>query len=180
MSTFFTWEGWNAISSICQLFIAMFAFIAICITVRQISSKSKLKLNMKLNFGLGIYQHNNESKVVPGISISIANLGMAPVYISSCGIEFVHNKSSNPGLFITDEPFVLQSGECVTKSMIHPDAFFEELDNEVSFHDKARIYVVSGTEKIFYKKTDFDYASFKFEFQKVNKKVMESNNSNGE
>lgn len=175
MSDFLQWEGWNAVSSICQIFIALFAFMAICITISQISGKANAKLGVFFKFGLGLEKSGAEVKVVPGISIHIANLGMAPIYISECGIEFFQGKTSKTGFFLTEEPFVLQSGENIVKSMSHLEMLLPEFDDKVSLHDKVRIYVKSGTGKTIYKKTDFDYASFKFEFEKFVKRADESN-----
>lgn len=99
MSIFLQWGGWTAVSSICQIFIALFALIAICITISQISSKANAKLGMSLKFGLDAVKFGEEIKVVPGFSIHIANLGMAPIYVSECGIEFFQGKTSKTGLF---------------------------------------------------------------------------------
>lgn len=177
MSDFLQWEGWAAVSSICQIFIALFALIAICITLKQISSKSNARLDMSLNFGLGALRYDDVIKVTPGFSIHIANLGMAPVYISECGIEFFQGKKSKTGLFLTDEPFMLQSGECATKSMHHLEGLIPEFDDKVSLHDKVKIYAKCGTGKIYYKETEFDYAGFKFEFEKFVKRAGNSNES---
>lgn len=69
----------------------------------------------------------------------------------------------------------MQSGENIIKSMSHLDALIPKFDDEVSLHDKVKIYVKSGTGKTFYKETDFDYAAFKFEFEKFVKRAEESN-----
>lgn len=178
MSNFLQWEGWTAVSSICQILIALFALTAICITINQISGKANAKLGMSLQFGLGLLKCNEEMKIAPGFSIHIANLGMAPVYISQCGVEFFRGKTSKTGLFLTDEPFVLQPGECVTKSMSHLEVLIPEFDDKVSLSDKVKIYAKDGTGRTFYKKTEFDYAGFKFEFEKFVKRAEESNTGN--
>ena len=93
MIDFFSWEGWEAVSSICQVFMSIFAFIAICITIKQISSKSKAKLGMSFKVGLGVVEVNEETQIIPGFSMQIVNLGMAPVYITECGIEISKSKN---------------------------------------------------------------------------------------
>ncbi len=178
MKDFFQWEGWNAISSICQILIALFALIAICITVNQISGKSKAKLDMSIKFGLGIKREKNSERIFPGFCILISNLGMAPIYISECGVEFFHGRKSKKGFFLSDELFVLQPGECITKSITNFDILIPELDDRISLHDKAKLYIKDGTGKTFYKKTKLDYAEFKFEFEKFVKRAEKSNARN--
>lgn len=175
MSNFLQWEGWTAVSSICQILIALFALIAICITINQISGKVNPKLGMSLQFGLGMLKYSEKLEVTPGVCILIANLGMAPVFISECGVEFFQGKTFKTGLFVTNEPFVLQPGECVTKSMHHLEFLMPEFDDKVSLRDKVRIYAKDGAGRTFYKKTEFDYAGFKFEFEKFVKRAKESN-----
>lgn len=178
MNSFWKWEGWTAVSSICQILIMLFAFIAIMITIKQISGKSNAKINASLKFGWGAYRCDGGLESVPGINISIANLGMAPVFISECGIEFLHSKTLKPGILVTGEPFVLQSGECVDKSMPYIQQILSELDNEVSLHDKARIYVTCGTGKTYYSEIKFDYAGFKFEYEKILKRTNKTMKQN--
>lgn len=177
MIDFFSWEGWEAVSSICQVFMSIFAFIAICITIKQISSKSKAKLGMSFKVGLGVVEVNEETQIIPGFSMQIVNLGMAPVYITECGIEISKSKNSNPGLYFSMTPFVLQPGECEIKSMTHFRKGVDDIEDKISLRDTVKMFVVDGAGKTYYKKTGYDYESLKFEFEKMEKRANKGNES---
>lgn len=177
MKEFMTWYGWNAVNSICQVCIVLLSLTAIFIALKQISSKSKARLSTSLGFGLGIARQNGVNEVVPGMNITIANLGMAPIFISTCGVKFFDGKKEKAGIFIPGNSFMLQPGESSLKSMPHLELLIPGINDKVSLHDRVFIFVEYGGKKVYYAETKYDYAGFKFEYDKILKRAKQSEDS---
>lgn len=177
MKEFMTWYGWNAVNSICQVCIVLLSITAIFIALKQISSKSKARLSTSLGFGMGIARQNGVNEVVPGMNVTIANLGMAPIFISACGVKFFDGKKEKSGISMPVDSFMLQPGESSLKSMPHLELLIPKINDEVSLHDKVFIFVEYGGKKFYYAETKFDYAGFKFEYDKILKRAEEANQS---
>lgn len=169
LNTFFSWEGWNAINSITQLLLAFAAFFTIIYALNKDKSYLKPKLSLDYKIGMNLWKSNetNEISIVVGVGISILNMGVSPIYITDCGIQFGKGKDKPGFMCMINEPLLLNSGERKTSSITHLDLLFPEVEKEgkIKSTDKVIIYVKTGTGAEIFKDTKLDYDSFKKEYE---------------
>lgn len=156
----------NVLNCLFQGVIAVAAVVAIWITIKQISGKANIYIKLKAEFDLKLIDGKKDVVLV----IHMVNLGMAPVYISSCGIELYKHKHKKYKMRIYDNPFVLKSGY---SEVVRGHYLGEEMDDEASLHDKVRIYLVCQMDKVYYGKKKYYYDEFKHQYQKILKKIDE-------
>ena len=89
----------NIINTISQTIIAFSAIIAIIITLKQIGNRKNPKMILEYYCGIGMSAKNI---FVPDITIKMINVGISPIYIEYCGIDFPK------GLLNNNAPVLLQ------------------------------------------------------------------------
>ncbi len=182
LNAFFTWDGWNAINSITQMLLAFAAFFTIIYALHKDKSYLKPKLSLDYKIGMGLWKSNKteEVSIIVGVAISIWNMGISPIYIADCGIQFGKGKDKPGFMCNINEPLLLNSGETKTASISHLNLLFPEVEKEgkIRSTDKVVIYVKTGTGAEFFKETSHNYASFKFEYEQKCKQARKRNNSN--
>lgn len=155
----------NLLNCIFQGIIATAAVVAIWITIKQISGKASIHLKMKTEFRLNEATGGN---LTVELVIHMVNLGMAPVYVSSSGIQLWKRNKQKLKMRISNETFVLQSGEMRTVSGQYMS---EMMDDRASLHDKIRIYAECQMDKVFYDRKKYPYDEFQHEFEKKRKRI---------
>lgn len=155
----------NLLNCIFQGIIATAAVVAIWITIKQISGKASIHLKMKTEFRLNEATGGN---LTVELVIHMVNLGMAPVYVSSSGIQLWKRNKQKLKMRISNETFVLQSGEMRTVSGQYMS---EMMDDRASLHDKIRIYAECQMDKVFYDRKKYPYDEFQHEFEKIRKRI---------
>lgn len=155
----------DILNCIFQGIIAIAAVVAIWITLKQISSRANVNLKMKTEFRLN---ETKEGDFFVELVIHMVNLGIAPIYISSSGVQLWEHRKPKFKMRISDESFVLESG--ASKS-VSGQYISEMMDDKASLSDKVRIYVVCQMDKIFYEKKECSYAEFQHECEKIRKRV---------
>lgn len=155
----------NILNCFFQGVIATAAVVAIWITIKQISGKASIHLKMKTEFRLNEATGGN---IMVELVIHMVNLGMAPVYISSSGIQLWKRNKPKLKMRISDESFVLKSGEMQTVSGQYMS---EMMDDRASLHDKVRIYAECQMDKVFYDRKKCPYDEFKHEFEKIRNRI---------
>lgn len=158
-------NGLDIINCIFQGIIAGAAVFAICITIKQVSGRAKVNLKIRPEFRL------NKMKEEPffvELGLRIVNLGMAPIFVSSCGIQLWEYRKEKRTIRISDKSFVLQPG---TSTIVYGEYDFDMINDIASLHDKVHIYAVCQMDKIYYDKKKYSYGEFKFECEKINKLV---------
>lgn len=163
----------NLINTVSQIIMAISAIIAIIIAIKQIrySGRTKLKGYYKCGVGAIKNETTNQIEKVVGINIKIINLGLAPVYIEYCGIEFIGEIKNKdyPGLMTASDIIKINPGESSNNPIFCVDILLDDIDNKVSLHDKVYVYAKLCDGKILRWKTTDDYSSFKHEYMKVTK-----------
>lgn len=159
----------NLLNCVFQGIIAFAAVVAIIITIKQISGKTSINLNMKKEFRISEIK---EGQFVVELVIHMVNLGMAPVYISSTGVQlWIHNKPKFK-MKIANDAFVLQSGHCKSVYGVYHS---EMIDDKASLHDKIKIYAECQMNKVFYDRTVFSYDEFFHEYERMRKRIEKVN-----
>lgn len=159
----------NVLNCFFQCIIAVAAVVAIWITIKQISGKGSIHIKLKTKFDLKLNDDNRKEVV---LVIHMVNLGMAPVYISSCGIELYKHKHKKYKMRVFDNPFVLKPGY---SKMVSGYYLSGEMDDKASLRDKVRIYLICQMDKVYYEKKRYNYDEFKHEYEKVLKRIDEKN-----
>lgn len=167
----------NVINNICQVVMAISSVIAIVIAIMQIRYRRKPNLKLSYSYAMGLHKNSNKQEIIAGISVKIINLGLSPVYIEYCGLQFVNKekKFNSPGIMTEYNVVKIAPGESFSGSIPHVELLLNNLENEVALHDKMYIYVQLCNGKTYKVRTNEDYASFKHEFLKVAKKVSNKN-----
>lgn len=178
MHIFFSEEVLYFINTVSQLVIAISAVVAIIIAIKQTRYKGKANIKGYYKCKLGMIEHNDskELEVVSGISIKIINLGLSPVYIENCEIEFakkIRNKN-NPGFMTVSDVVCIKPGESYIGSIPLKEFIIDDINDKVSIHDKVYVYAQLCNGKIRKWKTKVDYASFKHEAEKIIRRARES------
>lgn len=157
----------NIINCVFQGIIAVSAVVAIWITIGQISGKAKIKLKMKTEFRLN---ETEGGEFIVELVIHMVNLGMAPVYISSSGIELWRHRKCKYKMRISNESFVLKSGESKTVC----GKYFSEMIDDVSLlSDSVKTYATCQMDKIVYEKKECSYDEFKHKWESADRKISE-------
>lgn len=169
MKWFLNEKYMDLFNCISQCIIAVAAVVAIIITIRQISSKTKINLKMHMNF---VLNEKIGEKAFVELKIQMVNLSMAPLFVSSCGIQLWDNRKVKLTIPISEKPFVLRPGQSETVA----DEYLNELINDIALlHDRVRIYAESQMDKVYYEKKYIFYDEFKHEFEKCNKRANKIN-----
>lgn len=153
------------LNCIFQGIIAVAAVIAIRITIRQISGRANV--NMKMNTEFRLNEVKDEGFIVE-LAIHMVNLGMATVYVSECGICLWAHRKPKFRMRISDDSFVLKSGQSRT---VCGEYNGEMLDDMASLRDKVRIYAICQMDKVYYDKKKHFYNDFKHKYEKVARRV---------
>lgn len=159
------WDVLDILNCLFQGVIAIAAVVAIWITVKQISGRANVNLKMKTEFRLN---ETREGEFFVELVIHMVNLGMAPVYISSSGVQLWEHRKPKFKMRLSDDSFVLKSGESRSVCGQYKS---EMLDDKASLHDKVRIYAVCQMDKVFYEKKSCSYDEFQHECEKIRKRV---------
>lgn len=173
------WNILDFVNTISQVVIALCAIIAIVITIRQVRYIGKANIKGYYRCALGAIEYNDskEIEVVAGVNIKIINMGLSPVYIEYCGLEFIgkERNSDYPGIMTTSEVVCINPGESYDGTISHIELLLDKIDDEVSLHDRVYVYVqlCNGEEQKW--KTDDDYATFKHECTKMINRAEEEN-----
>lgn len=146
---FFKWEGWTAISSICQVLIALFAFVAICITLCQIGNRKKMRIDIKLSTQRANIPERTNEKVAE-MTVEIFNYGLSPIFIKGCWISFYKKKVTrvdNAFVFEIDKEFI-RPGECKTFKGTFTSEDRWRIGKEAADDDYIYVFIESGIGKI--------------------------------
>ncbi len=131
----------NLINTISQMLIATSSIVAIVIAIRQIRNKGKANLNLSYAHKMGLYQHTNSEKleVIAGVSIKVINLGLSPIYIEHCGLQFISKRKdlNRPGIMTEYNIIKINPGESFDGSIPHVEILLDKLDDKVSLHDES-------------------------------------------
>lgn len=153
------------INCVFQGIIAIAAVDGLWIAVKQISGRAKANLKMKTEFRLS--ETTQDGSYVE-LVIHMVNLSMAPVYISTAGIQVWGKKKVKYTMRVSETPFVLLSGESKT---VAGQYISEMIDDKSSLYDKIKIYAICQMDKVFYAKKTITYNEFKHESEKILKRV---------
>lgn len=179
MCNYFSKEVLDLINTGTQIIMSLSAVVAIIIAIKQTNYKWKANIKGYYKCGLGMVKCNksNEFEVIAGINVKIINLGLSPVYIEHCGIEFVTNmkNKNNPGFMTVSDIICIKPGESYNGSIPLKEFTINDIDDKVSLHDKLYVYAQLCNGKTHKWKTKDDYASFKHEAEKMIKRAKESN-----
>lgn len=157
------WGGWNAISSISQVFLAIFAFIAICLTISQIGNRKTIKIDFSLRkeFYNGNKIYNDSKKI---LAIEFFNYGMHPIFIKECWIGINKSKNLNrpnivkvlsgkkfinPGESMSIDKKIIE--DCIDK-LFQKRSFYREKNSKIYF------FVENGAGKVKRYPLDLNYA----------------------
>lgn len=163
----------NYMNCFFQFIIALCAVIAICITIQQISSKTKINLKMKMAFRLNKIEND---KTIVELEIKIVNMGMASVYITACGIQLRKHRKKKPKVAISDKLFRLKPGEHISVVGEYPG---DIIDDSSSTYDRVYMYVESQLGKMYYYNKDImRYEEFWHQYQKFKKRADKDNEKN--
>ena len=157
----------NLLNCLFQGIVAVCAIVAIGVTKRQFSGKAKANLKMGIEFK---FNEGPGGELVVELYIYIMNLGLGPVYISSCGIELWSGKKPKHQMRISGEPFVLKSGQCET---VHARYRSDNINEDAQLRDRVKVYAIYQMDKIFYDKKDYAYDEFKHLYEK-RKQIIEN------
>lgn len=159
------WDVLDILNCLFQGVMAIVAVIAIRVTIKQIGGRANVKLKMKTEFELIL---TDEGTAYVELVIHMVNLSMAPVYISSSGVQLWKYRKRKFDMRISDESFVLESG---ASRSVRGQFNSLRLDDIASLHDKVRIYAVCQIDKMVYEKKSWSYDEFKHECEKKSKRV---------
>lgn len=162
-------KGLDIFNCIFQGIIAVAAVIAICITINQVGGKTKVELKIRPEFRLN---QTNEGIFFVELGLHIVNLGMAPIFVSSCGVQLWERRKEKCTIRISDESFVLKSG---VSTIVYGEYNYDKINDIASLNDKVRIYAVCQMDKTYYEKKKYSYEELKHECEKKSKRVEREN-----
>ncbi len=94
----------------------------------------------------------------------MVNLSMAPLFVSSCGVQLWEDRKAKLTMPISVKPFVLRPGQSKTVT----GKYFNELINDKALlHDRVRIYVVCQMDKVYYEKKDIFMMNLSMNLKKL-------------
>lgn len=167
----FTGNGLEVLNCFFQFVIAGAAVVAIWITIKQISGRAKPNLKMKTEFRLS---EARSGQFIVELVIHMVNMGMAPVYVSSCGVQLWEHRKLKYKMKISDDSFVLKSGE---SRIVCGEYRGKSMNDKASLHDKVRIYAICQLDKVCYERKEWIYDEFKHEYEKINERVNKMTNN---
>lgn len=160
MEDFWGWEGWNTISSICQIFLVLFSAVSIFITIFQIKHRRKLKMKVNIKTAK-IKEIENISRY--GVKqicsnkiteFSILNYGMDRIYIECCWAGTSKGKNKNSpfrGAEVMIEKFI-EPGEryYLEKNLVKEllQSVYSKSERNHFYGNEMYFYVRSGTGEI--------------------------------
>lgn len=95
---FLKWEGWTAVNSLSQMFIALLALVAICITLNQVGNRKQYKIDLEVDI-----KEPNDQQIM--LELFVFNFGIAPLYIRNCWVwdcKSKNNKKKERDLFVIE------------------------------------------------------------------------------
>lgn len=150
---------WQLINCVVQAVVAILAWIAIILTLRQVSSTTKVKFKMYTKFQIGM----KDGKEAVEIVLHIVNLGMAPIFIEGWGVQLWNYGKKKKTITISEEIFELKPGKPYSLSSYYP---YNKVNDAASLHDKVCIYIKYRLGEIYYGKKEL-YDDLNFEYKKV-------------
>lgn len=174
MAVFFQWEGWTAISSICQVLIALFAFLAILITITQIGNRKKVSLGVDFKLGLVKSGKDEHTQVIATV-FEIWNYGLSPIFVKSCWLGFEKKlKRNSPNALVAPiEKSFIQPGEYKIYATGLEPSILNELEQRVKYSGKLYIFLENGVGSIKIIPCKMSYPEFKFEYEKLHRILVE-------
>lgn len=155
---FFQWDGWTAISSICQVLITLAAFWAVLITLRQIGNRKKVSLDIDFTLKIVNRSKDDKTKIIATV-LEIWNYGLSPIFIKSCWFGFEKNlkRTSPNALVVPIERTFINPGEYKIFATGLNRFILSELGQRVKRSGKLYVYIENGvgTTKRVPFKTDF-------------------------
>jgi hypothetical protein len=158
-------HGLDLINCVCQIIMALAAVIAICITVKQVSGKSKVHLRATTEFRIN-ERHNHTFYVE--LILNVVNLGMAPVYMSEVGIQLWDGRREKWKMRISTDPIVIMPGDI---AKISGEYDTEMMDDHATLRNKVCVYVKCQLDRFWFEKVKTPYAEFKHESEKVSRNL---------
>lgn len=153
MEVIINWKGWTAINSICQIFLVLFAFLAICLTISQIGNRKKIKIcfSEKKEYYNGKTKINDSTKI---LSLDFFNYGVHPIFIKQCWIGISKSKNLNrPKIVeVLSEKKFINPGESMSIDYKKIEDCINELFQKRSFYretnPKVYFFVENGAGKV--------------------------------
>lgn len=150
MEGFWGWEGWNTVSSICQIFLVLSSVASVFITIFQIRNKNRIKVNINLKIREE-KEPRNTSRIT---EFSIFNYGMNGVYIKRCWMGTWKGQGGNEE-FIGNKVMIeklLQPGESlnVDKLLVKEllQSIYSKAVNKKIYKNKMYFYIENGEGKV--------------------------------
>lgn len=158
-------QGIALITCICQIIVTGSAIVAIIITLKQVSGKTKVKLRATTEFRIN--ERVNHAFYVE-LVLHIVNLGMAPVYISESGVQLWDGKNQKWSMRISMYPIVIKPGDI---AHISGEYDCEMMDDHAALHNKVSVYAKCQLDRYWFEKAKVPYAEFKYESEKVSRNL---------
>jgi len=165
---FCLWVGWTAVSSICQILIALLAFVAIIITISQIGNYKKISIGAELSLKIVNSSQCKGEKVIATV-LEIYNLGRAPIFIKSCWLGFKKNtmRDTSDALILPIEKGFLQPGEYKVYANGIPHNIIDALSSKAKFESEMYVFLENGMGKTKVINCGMSYPKFQFEYNRL-------------
>lgn len=171
----------DIMNAVCQVIMAIAAIIAIIITIKQIQLRRKSDLRVSYTCGMGAIDRDDKLQIVVGASITLRNIGFAPVYYDNCGLMFVRDrkvlpKKNYPGIMamksVGKQIGVLQPGESACESIHMLEDLLQCVNNDhpISENEKVYIFIELCNGKRFYWDTGDTYKNLLDKYNQVKQK----------